>query len=157
MKNSQLPSPLTYQTSTGTEPRDGTETPPEGRPSQIRHRTPVSSPRHVNAIASPPAETQQFSQIIPTRTGLSSQVKDEEGEGVWGYLIPLDDKFGGTLVLRERSACPVDRGKMMKKARGGNRKDQFEKQEAMYEATKINGIASGGYLIGRHPECGTSS
>lgn len=159
MKNAQLPSPVTFQTqdskeSNTTETRDGTATPEEGRPSQIRHRTPFSSPHRLIGIASPPAETQAFSQI-PVSNGLSSQVKDEVEEGVWGYLIPLDDRFGGTLVLRERSACPVDRGKMLKKAvKGSKKKDQFEKQEAMYEETKINGIAAGGYLIGRHPECG---
>ena len=32
----------------------------------------------------------------------------------------------------------------------------FEKEEEAYEETKLKGIASGGYLIGRHPECGTS-
>lgn len=30
----------------------------------------------------------------------------------------------------------------------------FEKEEEAYEETKLKGIASGGYLIGRHPECG---
>jgi serine/threonine-protein kinase Chk2 len=35
----------------------------------------------------------------------------------------------------------------------GKGKD-YEKEEEAYEQTKLKGIASGGYLIGRHPECG---
>lgn len=34
-----------------------------------------------------------------------------------------------------------------------NGKD-FGAEEEAYEETMIKGIASGGYLIGRHPECG---
>jgi serine/threonine-protein kinase Chk2 len=33
----------------------------------------------------------------------------------------------------------------------------YEKQEEKYEEEKVkNGVTSGGYLIGRHPECGES-
>lgn len=28
------------------------------------------------------------------------------------------------------------------------------KEEEAYERSKIGGVSSGGYLIGRHPECG---
>jgi serine/threonine-protein kinase Chk2 len=88
-------------------------------------------------------------------------VDDEVKEGVWGYLLPLDAKYGSSLVLRKRSACPVpgdmsDFGKDTRKRQTGNGKD-FEKEEEAYENTKLKGIASGGYLIGRHPECGKSS
>jgi serine/threonine-protein kinase Chk2 len=34
-----------------------------------------------------------------------------------------------------------------------NGKD-FAAEEDAYEQTKFKGIASGGYLMGRHPECG---
>lgn len=34
-----------------------------------------------------------------------------------------------------------------------NGKD-FAAEEDAYEETKLKGIASGGYLMGRHPECG---
>lgn len=111
----------------------------------------------MSGMTSPPAETQPFSQFVPTSNGLSSQVDDEEKEGVWGYLIPLDNKFGDTLVLRERNACPVavlNKSKKGKNGKKNNKIDTYEKQEAAYEETKIKGIASGGYLIGRHPECG---
>jgi hypothetical protein len=33
-------------------------------------------------------------------------------------------------------------------------KYEYQKQESNYEAKKITGHASSGYLIGRHPECG---
>ena len=164
LKNSQLPSPLTHKETTieteqiSVRAKDGTVTPPEGRPSQINHRTPISSPPPApTGLASPPQDTQPFSQAIPTPPGLSSQVQDEEGEGVWGYLIPLDHKFGDTLVLRDRSACPISN---TKKASGKSRAKKtpdprrYEKEEDSYEQTKIAGIPSGGYLIGRHPECG---
>ena len=75
-------------------------------------------------------------------------------------LLSLDAKYSCSFVLRKRSACPVPRGinnfgKDGGKD-GGNGKD-FEQEEAMYEETKLTGIASGGYLIGRHPECGKPS
>jgi serine/threonine-protein kinase Chk2 len=38
-------------------------------------------------------------------------------------------------------------------SKNGKGKD-YEKEEEAYEQTKLRGIASGGYLIGRHPECG---
>ena len=31
---------------------------------------------------------------------------------------------------------------------------KLAKEEQGYERSKINGVPSGGYLIGRHPECG---
>lgn len=132
-------------------------TPPEGRPSQIRHRTPPnSSPTaHLGLLSPGGGDTQPFSQIVNPANALSSQVHDEDAEGVWGYLMPLDHKFGPTLVLRDRTACPLPDGKKILKQNPKNNasKTDYEKQEEAYEETKIKGIASGGYLIGRHPEC----
>ena len=79
---------------------------------------------------------------------------------MWGYLIPLDQKMGGTMVLRKRSACPMpslDSGfGSGAKGRGKPSKSpaRFQEEEEQYEETKAEGIAAGGYLIGRHPECG---
>lgn len=81
-------------------------------------------------------------------------MQDEEAEGVWGYLVPLDHGSGDTLVLRQRTACPLPKAEM--KGRKGDKrvtKHAYGNQEAAYEETKIKGVASGGYLIGRHPEC----
>ena len=160
--NAQLPSPLTHHESTNTESlRGGTVTPPEGRPSQIHHRTPVSSPPR---LSSPPLETQQFSQFVLPSQSLSHDIIDEEEEGVWGYLIPLDAQFGDTLVLRKRTACPAptpedDFGKgSMKRGQGKTPSKHYKEQEEVYEETKRRkGFPAGGYLVGRHPECGTFS
>lgn len=154
-QNLQLPTPLTKQETTlsGTS-KDGTVTPPEGRPSQIEHRSPFSSPRSgANGLASPPGDTQPFSQALQNPQTFSRDVKDEASEGVWGYLIPLDNKFGDTLVLKERVACPLPKA-MKKSRRQHHSKDKYEKQEEDFEDSKISGVAAGGYLIGRHPECG---
>jgi serine/threonine-protein kinase Chk2 len=96
---------------------------------------------------------------------LSDEVKDEVEEGVWGYLLPLDQKYGKSLVLRRRNACPKPDGIEEVGKYGGNRKNKndenkndeakvFEKGEEAYEQMQLKGTASGGYLIGRHPECG---
>lgn len=141
--------------------KEATATPPEGRPSQIPHRTPEGSPTRGSGFASPPGDTQAFSQFVHPKPSLSEDVDDEVKEGVWGYLLPLDAKYGNSLVLRKRSACPMpgdtgDFGKGTGKRQTGNGKD-FKKQEEAYEDTKLKGVASGGYLIGRHPECGKPS
>jgi len=119
-------------------------------------------------LSSPPLDTQPtqpFSQFIYPPKSLSIDVEDEEAEGVWGYLMPLDNIFGETLVLKKRSACPApfpgsgfgagsdERGKQ-----GGNQgcgSINFVAEELEYEKNKQNlGFPAGGYLIGRHPECG---
>ena len=159
--NAQLPSPLTRHESTTTENfKDGTITPPEGRPSQIQHRTPVSSPPY-QGLSSPPSDTQPFSQFIFPPKGFSHDVEDEEAEGVWGYLVPLDRRFGDTLVLRKRSACPAPMPKSTF-GKGSIGRDiplkpheSYTSEEEAYEENKRTmGFPSGGYLIGRHPECG---
>ena len=161
---SYLPSPLTHQESTATEEyKELTVSPPEGRPSQIRHRTPpLSSPiRPSQGLSSPPSDTQAFSQFIIPPTSFSHEVSDEEAEGVWGYLVPLDAVSGDTLVCRSRSACPApypsgDFGKgTTRRAKGKTGVTSYGKEEIAYEKEKqISGFPSGGYLIGRHPECG---
>lgn len=122
---------------------------PETRPSQYRHRTP-----DVQRFSSPPGDTQAFSQFVyPPRT-LANDVEDEVDDGVWGYLIPLDDKFGDSLVLRKRDSCnsPVvgslgnkTSSSKSKKGKGAVNLGKIKQQEDH----------PGGYLIGRHPECGT--
>ena len=82
-------------------------------------------------------------------------VEDEEGKGVWGYIMPIDGKSGDNLVLHWRDACPVSNKKLgwptgheqvAPKTYGG--------REDAYETEKVKrGVPAGGYLIGRHPEC----
>ena len=155
IKQAQLPSPLTHKDTTATEEfKDGTITPPSQRPSQFAHPAIVRSPL-APGLSSPPSDTQPFSQFVYPPQALSYEVQDEEGEGVWGYLVPLDSKSGDTLVLRKRSACPAPLGKNSK-ITGRERVDRrtYERQEE-YENKKAESVTAGGYLIGRHPECGT--
>lgn len=109
-------------------------------------------------LSSPPQDTQAFSQFVHPTSALSAEVKDELEEGVWGYLLPLDQKYGKSMVLRKRNACPLPDGMKSFGKDGGDRQTKkgkdFAKEEDAYEQTKFKGIASGGYLIGRHPECG---
>lgn len=97
---------------------------------------------------------------------LAYEVKDEEAEGVWGYLVAIDHVFGQTLVLRARAACPAPYpsngfGKGDdRRGRSGSRKvsKNLVKEELDYEKNKRTmGFPGGGYLIGRHPECGKYS
>lgn len=160
---SYLPSPLTHKESTASEEyKEQTASPPEGRPSQIRHRTPpITTPPNFTQLSSPPNDTQAFSQFIVPPKSLSHEVEDEDAEGVWGYLVPIDDVFGDTLVLKTRSTCPApypntDFGKGTKKrAKGQLGETNYNVEEEQYEKEKrISGFPSGGYLIGRHQECG---
>lgn len=161
---SYLPSPLTHQESTKTEDyKELTASPPEGRPSQIRHRTPpASSPApYTQGLSSPPSDTQAYSQfLIPPNPRSYYEVEDEEAEGVWGYLVPVDRIFGDPLICRARAACPAPYpsshfGKGTKKrgnAQTGN--SNYIDEEKQYEDEKrVAGFPGGGYLIGRHPEC----
>ena len=87
---------------------------------------------------------------------------DEESEGVWGYLVGVDPIFGEPLVCRARAVCPApfpnsDFGRGTKH-RGKAQKDKvnYVNEEKQYEAEKrLKGFPAGGYLIGRHIECGT--
>ncbi|MCJ1389773.1 hypothetical protein MMC18_002630 [Xylographa bjoerkii] len=157
--NAQLPSPLTHKESTMTETyREGTVTPPEGRQKHTQHHTPVSSPQ-LQGLSSPPQDTQAFSQFVYPPQSWSEDVEDEEAEGVWGYLIPLDRKFGDILVLRKRTACPAPMpnssfGRGSDARANGNLSHSYIEEEEKYEENKRNlGFPAGGYLVGRHPEC----
>lgn len=150
---------MTHKGSTVTEnfEKEGTATPPEGRPSQIRHHSPVSSPQ-LQPFSSPPSDTQPLSQFVYPPPDNPNDIEDEEVEGVWGYLIPLDTRFGEKLVLKKRNACPAPIDTLAV-ANACARPEKVEgdpaKSEKSYEKEKVKrGFPAGGYLIGRHPECG---
>ncbi|KAL8873913.1 MAG: hypothetical protein Q9174_000689 [Haloplaca sp. 1 TL-2023] len=163
LKNkSFLPSPLTHRESTATEEyKEATASPVEGRPSQINHRSPVSSPPlNTQGLSSPPSDTQPFSQFVYPPSAFPIDEEDEELAGVWGYLVPADSIFGNTLIMKKRTACPAPYPEdsfgqgSKKRAKGhcGNR--SYVAEEKDYEKTKRDmGFPAGGYLIGRHPEC----
>lgn len=150
----QLPTPLTHKESVATESKDGTVTPPSQRPNIFAH--PKLDPNQILGLNSPPSDTQAYSQFFYPPQGLSHEVKDEDGEGVWGYLLPLDSMAGETLVLRQRAACPAPTTAKAKKMTGTEkvRPSEYKSEEENYEERKIDGVPAGGYLIGRHPECG---
>ncbi|OLN88653.1 putative serine/threonine-protein kinase fhkC [Colletotrichum chlorophyti] len=154
----QLPSPVTRSGDSDDVYKEATATPPEDRPSQIIHRDKDDISQAVsNNISSPPSDTQAFSQYgnDVNKHAFSDEVEDEAKEGVWGYLLPLNTKYGKTVVLKKRGACPMpdalEAQEEVKKDTKG--KSPLKKEEEAYERTKIRGVASGGYLIGRHPEC----
>ena len=80
-------------------------------------------------------------------------------EGTWGYLFPLDKKFGGRVSLKKRSFCPapvkpLEAGSGTVSTKKQKDKSTYRHAEEKYEDKKDElGFPSGGYLIGRHPEC----
>lgn len=138
--------------------KEPTAEPPEGRPSQVTHRSPEDTYSQAHALSSPPQDTQAFpnSQYVDPDAALSDEVQDEVKEGVWGYLFPLDTRYGGRcVVLKKRSTCPMTNDVASTLGpKSAKRNAPALQQEESYEASKVKGVASGGYLIGRHPECG---
>lgn len=153
LKNGQLPTPLTHKASRSTDEfKEGTLTPP----SQISSEQTKDVRSPLRGIGSPPGDTQPFSQFVYPPNSRSYAVEDEEGEGVWGYLVPFDDPSGDVLVLHRRSLCPVP-GSTVGRTTGTEKvsSEKYKKDEEQYEEAKATkGVPAGGYLIGRHPECG---
>lgn len=136
-----LPTPLTHGRSTATDLRNEVTATPPDSPSRGR----VQSPPNVELSqlpSSPPGDTQALSQFVYPPRAFADEVEDEDAEGVWGYLIPLSDKVGGTFVLKKRDSCE-------------NREDPKDKTGKKSQSRKQGSArAPGGYLVGRHPECG---
>lgn len=154
MRQGPLPSPVTRFDTTDDEDKIGTASPPDRQEEIQQPATPVASPHppsQVFGLSSPPSDTQPYSQFLPPPP-IAYEVEDEEAEGVWGYLVPLNG-VREPLVLKVRSHCPVTiegpssgRQKVPKK--------HWQKQENQYENDKgRRGVTAAGYLIGRHPEC----
>lgn len=81
-------------------------------------------------------------------------MEDEAKEGVWGYLFPLDTRYGRCVVMKKRSSCPMpETVGLTKTVQQQPRKSPLPEEE-VFEKSKVGGMPSGGYLIGRHPECG---
>jgi serine/threonine-protein kinase Chk2 len=151
--NGYLPSPATRA---DTSPKETASPPYTAIPTPALDQ--FASPGTHESNTSQPvsgSQTQPFSQLIFPPHSLAYEVDDEEKEGVWGYLIPVDGKSGkfGTLVLRERMACTSDDLERIK-ASGKVDKEEYVKQEQEFDKKKEQKNASQGYLIGRHPECG---
>lgn len=153
-----LPSPLTYNNDESVElGQEHTKSPPARQPDEI---TPKKTDDNFSqSLSSPPQDTQPLSQFVDRHPAISDDIEDEVREGVWGYLVPLDPKYGDKpLVMKKRTACPMpksvsdavaDDGKTSKSTSNAS----ALKDEEEYEKAKSKSTSSGGYLIGRHPEC----
>lgn len=137
-----LPTPLTHDRSTAPDIRNEVTATPPDSPSHARHQSPTNA-EFSQGPSSPPGDTQALSQFVYPPRAFADEVEDEDAEGVWGYLVPLNDKVDGAFVLKERDGC-AGRDEASKEKSG--KKRQPRKQG--------NSRAPGGYLIGRHPECG---
>ncbi|KAF7713347.1 Uncharacterized protein PECH_001501 [Penicillium ucsense] len=138
-----LPTPLTHGHSTATDIRnENTATPQPSSDQRDRQRTPARELTPSQAYSSPPGDTQALSQFIYPPRSYADEVDDESAEGVWGYLIPLDDSVSGPFVLKHREGC------------AGRDKPADDKKDKKLETQRAkDNRAPGGYLVGRHPEC----
>ncbi|OKL60984.1 hypothetical protein UA08_03927 [Talaromyces atroroseus] len=150
IKNTYLPTPLTHHDSTVTDIQKAVTVTPESR------RTP-SSDDHLAALSSPPGDTQAFSQFVYPPRAFADDVEDEAAEGVWGYLIPLDDKAGHALVLKKRNTCEDDscgQAEREEKTSSPSRSSKKQlKSSRNPDPVKSPNPSPKGYIIGRHPEC----
>lgn len=146
MSHDYLPTPLTNRGSTATDIRDDSTATPPRASSQAHHRTP-SNPEQPEACSSP-GDTQALSQFVYPPRAFADEVGDEAAEGVWGYLIPLNDKVRHALVLRKRDGCRDRAGKTKP-----GKNTQWQTKDFKGKSSDDLG-PPGGYLIGRHPECG---
>ncbi|EGE01381.1 CAMK/RAD53 protein kinase [Trichophyton equinum CBS 127.97] len=129
-----LPSPLANEVISEEKREVATVSPPEGRRNQApRGQSPDESSY----------PTQGFSQYPPIQS--IDDVEDEVAQGIWGYLTPLDNNFGGQLVLKKRDSTnttPVI---------GAASDISTPESNASKRGTRE--INRAGYLIGRHAEC----
>ncbi|PQK12558.1 hypothetical protein BB8028_0003g11750 [Beauveria bassiana] len=139
-RDNHLPSPLTNDATYGSsDAKELTPTPTGAK--TVEETTPCNSDEpQLKGLSSPPQDTQPVSQLVDRHLDFAEDAQDETDEDVWGYLVPLDAKYGDKpKVLKKRCACPP--ADSIKSAADAEKKDN------------IGGIASRGYLIGRHPEC----
>ena len=148
INDSYLPTPMTRQASTATDIRKETTATPPKPSARARSHTPPDSVQFPE-YSSPPGDTQAFSQFVYPPRAFADEVQDEAEEGVWGYIIPLDDKVQNALVLRKRGSCE---GRSSK----SNNSKKDARRESGHLANKEKAPTPGGYLVGRHPECGMS-
>ncbi|PWY67666.1 Pkinase-domain-containing protein [Aspergillus eucalypticola CBS 122712] len=143
---SYLPTPLTQRDSTATDIEKETTATPDEPGRKLHRRTPSDSELPQDS-SSPPSDTQALSQFVYPPRAFADEVEDEAAEGVWGYLLPLDDKVRRPLVLRKRGGCEERKSA----ASTTNSKKGSAKTSAGSVSKQKN--SPSGYLIGRHPEC----
>ena len=154
--NHHLPSPVTHLAGENTPEfdKETTATPPQDRPSQAARRRGEDNHSQGLAFSSPPQDTQAFSQQDIDPNAPLVEGVDELKEGVWGYLLPLDTRFvRAPVVLKKRVVChpPASSAESATTAKNGAKGNRRVSGKA--QGQKDN-AAAGGYVIGRHPECG---
>ena len=106
--------------------------------------------------SSPIADTQPFSQFIYPPQDLADDLDEEDAEGTWGFLFPVNPEHGRRLALRKRSSCPIPRPPLQTSRPGVEikAKKTLAKDEETYEKQEAeHGSPASGYLIGRNQEC----
>lgn len=162
------PSPITHDDSIVTattvengDNKDATISPPPSKNAAGKYRevTPESSSSAPNnGNSSPPQDTQILSQFMYPPRDLGDEFEDEE-EGTWGFLIPVDARVGHRLVMKRRAFCPapirpLEINRSTSSSRPVNDPTELRDNEEEYEEEKrTSGFPASGYLIGRHPEC----
>lgn len=154
--NQQLPTPGVKGDSLG-DGNDNSATPPGAKTDEETPRNTDDQYSQNVALSSPPQDTQPATQFA-SHDFVSDEVEDEAAEGVWGYLQAWDPKYGDKpIVLKKRCACPpndsIANAAATDKLPASGTPAAIREEEA-YERTKVKGVAAGGYLIGRHAECG---
>lgn len=137
---------MTELDSTATDVRNEVTATPPDSPSQA-----LSTVEQPKACPSPPGDTQALSQFVYPPRAFADEVEDEAAEGVWGYLIPLDDKVRDALVLRKRHSCDARKNGDSKTQ--PSKGSQHSQDKSLISRQRPN-QPPGGYLVGRHPECG---
>lgn len=146
-----LPSPVTHLTneSTAEFDKETTATPPQNHTGDETFSQGL-------AFSSPPQDTQAFSQQDFDPNAPLVEGVDEIKEGVWGYLLPLDTRFvRAPVVFKKKGVCPPPAATVESPAaavtKNGGKKGQKESDKE--QEPKGSSPASGGYVLGRHPEC----
>ncbi|KAI9765817.1 MAG: hypothetical protein M1840_007099 [Geoglossum simile] len=153
----QQPPAVAHNDSMSTEfVNEGTVSPPDGGQGPVNAAVHTTSPHRLDNAVSPPPDTQQLSQFVIPPQGISHEVEDEVAEGVWGYLIPIgSSQYQDAVVLKKRAACPIALPNATSRQTRSATRSQMTAPEnrRQNESGKQKGSPSGGYIIGRHPEC----
>ena len=105
-----LPSPLTHLTDDSNElNKEPTATPPGQNQHEITPKKTEDTYSQGQALSSPPQDTQPLSQFVDRHPAISDDIEDEIREGVWGYLVPLDPKYGDKEANRELRQAGLNR------------------------------------------------
>ncbi|KAL2154773.1 hypothetical protein VTH82DRAFT_3449 [Thermothelomyces myriococcoides] len=156
--NNQLSSPVTNHAGENTAEYDKevTATPPQERPSQAAGRRADDNHSQGLAFSSPPQDTQAFSQQDFDPNTPWVEGVDEVKEGVWGYLLPLDNLFcRKPYVFKNKETCASPAASAEPATAASTKKGGRKKQATPAKGQDQNesSPSAGGHLLGRHPTC----